>query len=100
VIKHIVMWKLLDQAEGNSKQDNARLAKQRLEALNGKVPGLLKLEVGFDFSASTTSMDLVLYSEFVDQAALERYQQHPEHVAVIPFMQAIRSERRVVDYAI
>lgn len=100
MIKHIVMWKLLDQAEGNSKHENARLAKQRLEALNGKVPGLLKLEVGVDFSGSDAAMDLILYSEFEDLAALQRYQQHPDHVAVFPFMQAIRSERRVVDYEI
>ncbi|RLU01248.1 Dabb family protein [Ketobacter sp.] len=98
MIKHIVMWKLLEQAEGNSKAHNAQLAKAKLEALNGKVPGLLKLEVGIDFSATETSMDLLLYSEFEDRAALQRYQQHPEHVAVFPFMQAIRSERRVVDY--
>ena len=100
MIKHIVMWKLLEQAEGNTKAENARLAKTRLEALNGKVEGLLKLEVGIDFSNSDTSMDLILYSEFEDQAALQRYQQHPEHVAVFPFMKAIRSERRVVDYEI
>lgn len=100
MIKHIVMWKLLDTAEGNSKAENARLAKVQLEALNGKVPGLLKLEVGVDFSDSDTSMDLILYSEFEDRAALERYQQHPEHVAVFPFMKAIRSERRVVDYEV
>lgn len=100
MIKHIVMWKLLEQAEGNSKAKNAQLAKAKLESLNGKVPGLLKLEVGIDFSCSETSMDLMLYSEFEDRAALERYQQHPEHVAVFPFMKAIRSERRVVDYEI
>lgn len=100
MIKHIVMWKLLDAAEGNSKAENARMAKAQLEALNGKVPGLLKLEVGVDFSDSDTSMDLILYSEFEDRAALERYQQHPEHVAVFPFMKAIRSERRVVDYEV
>ena len=100
MIKHIVMWKLLEQAEGNSKVENARLAKVRLEALNGKVPGLLKLEVGMDFSCSDSSFDLILYSEFEDRAALERYQQHPEHQAVFPFMKAIRSERAVVDYEV
>lgn len=100
MIKHIVMWKLLDEAEGNSKQENARIAKQMLEALNGKVPGLIKLEVGIDFSAAEGASDLLLYSEFADRAALERYQQHPEHIAVFPFMKAIRSERRVVDYEV
>lgn len=100
MIKHIVMWKLLEEAEGNSKQENAHLAKMQLEALNGRVPGLIKLEVGVDFSCSESSFDLILYSEFEDRAALQRYQQHPEHKAVFPFMKAIRSERAVVDYEI
>ena len=100
MIKHIVMWKLHGFAEGKSKAENAAKAKQMLEALNGKIPGLLKLEVGINSTHSEGSSDLVLYSEFESTEALERYPDHPEHQAVMPFMAAIRSERRVVDYAV
>ncbi|HHH72640.1 MAG TPA: Dabb family protein, partial [Sulfuricurvum sp.] len=32
------------------------------------------------------------------KAALEAYQRHPEHQALIPFIGGASSERRVVDY--
>lgn len=98
MIKHIVVWRLKESAHGNDKATNARLIKEKLEALNGKIPGLLKMEVGIDHSCSETSGDVVLYSEFESRAALDAYQAHPEHKAIMPFVMEARSERRVVDY--
>ncbi|MEJ5284216.1 MAG: Dabb family protein [Brevinematia bacterium] len=100
MIKHIVMWKLKESAFGNTKEKNALLIKEKLEALNGKIPGLLKLEVGIDFSQTPESSDIVLYSEFESRDALNNYQSHPEHKAIIPFVAEVREERRVVDYEI
>jgi hypothetical protein len=40
----------------------------------------------------------VLYSEFADKAALDAYQHHPDHVAIKPFIGAVRLERQCVDY--
>jgi len=98
MIKHIVMWKLKDEAHGNTKAVNARLIKEKLESLNGRIPGLIKLEVGIDFSATGESCDIVLYSEFKARQDLKNYQDHPEHKAIMPFVGEARSERRVVDY--
>lgn len=100
MIKHIVMWRLKESAHGNDKSTNVRLIKEKLEALNGRIPGMVKLEVGIDFSASDSSGDLVLYSEFGSRDALEGYHSHPEHKALMPFILEARSERRVVDYEI
>lgn len=98
MVKHIVLWRLKDFANGRSKAENAAEIKQSLESLNGKIPGLLKIEVGYDFSRSTDSSDIALYSEFENRAALEVYQNHPLHEAVKPLVMAARSERRVVDF--
>jgi quinol monooxygenase YgiN len=100
MIKHIVMWRLHAQSEGRDKTANAFRIKAALEALNGKISGLLKLEVGIDFSATDQSADVVLYSEFESRAALDAYQAHPEHKAVMPLVAAVRTERRVVDYEV
>ena len=100
MIRHIVMWRLKERALENDKQTNAQLIKQKLEALAGKIPGLLKIEVGIDFSSTEDSADVVLYSEFTDHAALEEYGSHPEHEALLPFVKDVRSERRVVDYEV
>lgn len=96
--KHIVMWRLKESAGGRDKTRNAALLKEKLEALSGKIPGLLKIEVGLDFSRTADSPDVVLYSELESREALEAYRTHPEHQAVIPFVQEVASERRVVDY--
>jgi len=98
MVKHIVFWKLKDPAEGADKQANARRLKSALEALNGKIPGLLRLEVGIDFNRSDAAYDIALYSELSDRAALEAYQRHPEHVAVADLVNRLRSSRAVVDY--
>lgn len=98
MIVHIVMWRLLDQAEGNNKAVNAQIAKEKLEALNGVIPGLIKLEVGIDFSKGEFSGDLVLYSELESREALVAYQQHPAHVEAGSFVKTICSARQVVDY--
>lgn len=100
MIKHIVFWKLKEEANGLNKSENALAIKQKLEDLQGKIEGLIKIEVGVDFLGSTESADLVLYSEFVSKEALDFYQQHPLHKAIMPFIGEARSERRVVDYEI
>lgn len=96
MIKHIVMWRLDEQA--GDKAHNALRLKELLEGLNGRIPGLLKLEVGIDFSREGESSDVVLYSEFESRQALDSYQKHPAHAEVAPFVKSVRSERRIVDY--
>lgn len=101
MIKHIVLWRLKDAANGKTKAENARLLKEMLEALNGKVPGLRRLEVGInvaDSHSGADDADVILYSEFDDLPALEAYYPHPEHVKVKPFVQSIRSARWVINY--
>jgi len=100
MIKHIVMWRLRDEAHGNDLQTNAYLIQKKLMALQGIIPGIIAIEVGIDFSRSEGSGDVVLYSEFQDREALAAYQLHPEHQALIPFIVGASQERRVVDYEV
>jgi hypothetical protein len=100
MIKHIVFWRLNESAYGKDKQTNAGILKDKLIAMKDKVNGLLKVEVGFDFSNEKDSCDVVLYSEFENKEALHRYQIHPEHEALKKWLSEVRYERRVVDYEI
>lgn len=95
MIKHIVMWRIAEP-----RQENALKIKEALEGLNGRIPGLLRLEVGIDFSREGESADVVLYSEFDSRQALDAYQSHPAHAEVAPLVKALRSERRVTDYEV
>jgi Stress responsive A/B Barrel Domain. len=93
MIKHIVFWRLNDAAR-------APAIKAALEGLNGRIPGLIRLEVGVDSSGDPDCAQVALYSEFESREALAAYHHHPEHVAVAPLVKAARTERRVVDYEV
>jgi len=99
MIKHIVMWKLKDEAHGNDKATNAVLIKEKLEDLNGKIEGLLKVEVGIDFLGGG-NFDVVLFSELSKREDLDVYQNHPLHQAVLPFIREAVVDRKAVDYEI
>ncbi len=100
MVKHIVMWQLQEEALGNDSLENARQLKQALEALLGEIPGLLKIEVGFECAPGSDAREIVLYSELESWQALKAYQAHPKHQAVIPFVKSVCSDRRVVDYEV
>jgi hypothetical protein len=98
MIKHIVFWRLNETAYRNNKQTNALLLKDKLLSMRDKVDGLIKIEVGFDFSNEKDSCDVVLYSEFENKEALHKYQTHHEHQAIKEWLGEVRFERRVIDY--
>jgi hypothetical protein len=100
MIKHVVFWRLNESAHGNDKQTNAQILKEKLLAMKGKVTGLLKIEVGFDFSKEKDSCDVVLYSEFENKEALHQYQIHPDHQDIKRWINDVRYERRVLDYEV
>ena len=98
MVKHILLLKIKDGVEGRTKAESMAKAKALIEGMNGKIPGLIHVEVGYDFSVSGDSADMALYSEFESREALEVYAGHPVHVAILPFVKSIIEERRLIDY--
>ena len=100
MIKHILLFTVKDGVEGRSKAESIAKAKEIIEGMNGKIPGLIKVEVGTDFSETPDSADMTLYSEFESREALQGYAVHPEHKAVLPYIKSIISSRHLIDYEI
>lgn len=100
MFKHIVFWRLKDNAGGRSKLDNSRELKTVLEGLKDKIGAIKRIEVGININNSDAAYDVALYSEFDSREDLQIYQKHPEHVKIIGFVNEIREERAVVDYEI
>ncbi len=98
MLKHIVMWKFSDQAEGADKAANLAKAKALLEGCADLVPGQGRLEVAGATPELDCTYDLVLYSEFESRTALDAYQVHPTHAAVKPFLRAVVVGRQCMDY--
>ncbi len=96
MIRHIVIWKLAENAESNNKLENARIMKQRLEALVGVIDGLEEAIVGINFNGG--EYDVALDSRFTSKEALDNYATHPAHVVVKEFVHAVAIGRQCVDF--
>jgi hypothetical protein len=101
MFKHIVLWKLKETANGKSRQENARLMKERFEEIANMLDGLQRLEVGINvLHGGDEAADVALYMEFESRGAYEAYAVHPAHKALVTFIREVRTERRVIDYEV
>ncbi|NDV62588.1 Dabb family protein [Puniceicoccales bacterium CK1056] len=98
MITHLVFFRMLPEAEGSTGEENAAELVEMLMKLPGKIPELVKLEAGRDFSRTPASFDVGLLTQFENKEDLETYRIHPEHQKVVKFVQKTTSERAVVDY--
>ena len=99
MIKHIVMWNVRGDTP-RQRAEGIALLKRSFESLRGRIPGLLHLEIGVDSSRIDYACDVVLYTEFESQAALDAYGTHPEHLRVKREVGDLRIARHQVDYAV
>lgn len=99
MIRHIVMFELLEEAEGKSKIENTKLAKEKAEELREKVPSLKGYQVVTNSEqADQTNYDIALICDFDDMEGLNAYQNHPDHKAFGAFIGKVRKSRACIDY--
>lgn len=94
MVKHIILWTLKDMPE-TEKASVKKNIKSSLEALQGKIPGLIEIKVNIDGRLDSSTADLMLDTTFDNAESLKGYAKHPDHVAaadtyVRPFT-AVRS---------
>ncbi|MBR2367153.1 MAG: Dabb family protein [Alistipes sp.] len=97
MIRHVVMWRFRQDME-QTPTEIAKEMKSRLEALNGKIEGLLRAEVGVNVKQTASSYDAVLTADFTSWEAMEAYKINPLHVAVSDYCKERRLDRVDVDY--
>lgn len=101
MIHHIVMWRFKETTEnGVSKADNLEEAVRLLNGCRELVTGISAFEVVLGVHHPACTADLMLVSQFVDQSALDAYQDHPNHKALKPFMSAVVAHRECMDYEV
>ena len=97
MLKHIVMIKF------NAGQDVEKLSDefiQKLKALESSVDSLKAMEVGKSISAKPSAFHLVLTALFEDEAGLNAYRTHPDHVKILERMKETVTAVVAVDYLI
>lgn len=81
MVKHIILWQLKDEFTAEEKEAIRVGIKEGLEGLAGQIPGLTEIKVQTEMLTSS-NVDVMLDSTFVDEAALKSYAVHPAHVEV------------------
>jgi hypothetical protein len=85
--------------QGDQPAQSQGLAR-RLRLCGELSPGTHRFEVVIAQPGLEATYDLILNSEFTDAAALAAYADHPQHVALKPFIGAVREARQCMDYVI
>lgn len=98
MIKHVVMWKLKEEAEGNGKSENIKLVSESLLGLKPVISQINSLEVGENINPTDAAFDLILITTHHDEEALSAYISHPAHKEVAAFVGKVVAERKVVDF--
>ena len=98
MIKHIVFWRLKDFAVGSNKNTNALKMIEKLEPMQGKINGLVSLQVGLNKNESADAYDVCLITEHHSWDDLTFYQNHPLHKEVATFIGDISQSRSLVDF--
>ena len=95
MVKHIILWKLKEEHNNDMVKQGIQ---DNLEALLGKIPGLVEIKVQTTGLASS-SADLMLYSVFESEQALKEYSTHPDHVYVAnTFVRPFTENRMCLDF--
>lgn len=100
MIRHIVMFKLKEFENAETKQAKLNEIKERLEALIDKIEVLKYIHVDFNCNPTET-WDLILTTELATLEDVNTYANHPEHVAVAKgIIGPVKADRACVDYEV
>ena len=95
MINHIVLIRWTEEASQEAKDS----AMTELRNLKDKIPGIMDVSSGVNFSERAKGYTHGLVMHFKDRAAVGAYLVHPEHVRVVQkFLNPIRSDTLVFDY--
>jgi heme-degrading monooxygenase HmoA len=95
MLRHVVLWRL--KSHGGEAFDTIRAA---LEAQAGRIPGLLRVEVGRNVVASRRAVDMALVCDFESREALASYHRHPAHMRTRALVDPLAEEHWIVDYEV
>lgn len=93
MIRHVVLWRLKPM-----ERDIFHTIRSALEAQQGKIPGLLRVEVGRNFATGRRAADFSLICDFESRDALAGYHRHPVHMQTRAVVDPLVEEHWIVDY--
>lgn len=99
MVRHIVLWNFAEGLTQEENKKNAEKIKTELESLKNIIEGVIELRVHTQLLPSG-DCDVILDSLFQDQASLDAYAVHPEHVKIGQEVKRCFTNRRCADFVI
>lgn len=99
--KHLVFWKLKEEANGMNNAELCLEIKRRLDELPAQIPEILSYETAInigDYGASF--FDVSVISVFENKDTFWNYTKYPVHDEVVAFIQSVQVDEQIVDYII
>jgi ribosomal protein L22 len=91
---HIVCWKYKPEVDDAAREEH----RQSLRNLADVIPEIRRMSVGADILQLERSFDTGLVAEFDDEAALDTFTNHPDHLAVATIGRQIAARVISVDF--
>lgn len=98
MIRHIVLFKLIDSLSPEKKSEQLLVLKSAFEPLRDKLAYIKEYRTGINFNMSEHSWDFVIDSVFVNKDDLNRYHTSAEHLEAIKNGSSVPKTKAVVDY--
>ena len=93
MIRHIVLWRLKSADE-----ESVVKIRSALQAQLGRIPGLLRVEIGRSFNTGRRAVDFALSCDFESREALAAYHRHPAHLETRAVVDPLIAEHWIADY--
>ena len=100
MIRHIVFFRISEQAEAFNRDELLIQVKEELGKLPALIPDIISFEVGINSAVARGTADLSLLSVFSSFESLAAYQNHPAHRAFVEWNRKRCPKIAVVDYEI
>lgn len=95
MLHHVVVMKFKPEVS----EEDIRDLEKALDVLPDKIMEIKVFEFGRDILRSERSYDFALLALFANRPALERYQNHPDHLPVAAKVKAMCASLTTVDFA-
>ena len=98
MVHHIVMWKFKPEIDDSMNPEIKKSMSENIQALIGKVPGLLTVEF-VDTPLTSSTHDIALVTTLEKAEDIKNYAMHPDHVYVADtYVRPFVTERSCLDY--
>ncbi len=99
MIRHVVMWTVKGESRAERMMGTAAI-EAAFKEMEGRIPGMLNIEVGIDAGLEDGACDIVLIADFASPQDLSVYASHPEHRRVRDKLAGLRLSRHCVDFEV